>query len=80
MINYKPCFILDSHTKISKVQPDRSRQGLGGENSQTHQGRDGNLLSGRTARPHIHASGSGQRRPAGLPEVLDAAVGPRQAH
>src|SRR5215207_1357567 len=52
-------------------RPDRSCQGLGGENSQTYQGREGNLLSGCTARPHSHASGSGQRRPAGLPEVLD---------
>ena len=32
-----------------------------GENSQTYQGREGNLLSGCTARPHSHASGSGQR-------------------
>jgi non-heme chloroperoxidase len=42
-------------------RPDRSCQGLGGENSQTYQGREGNLLSGCTARPHSHASGSGQR-------------------
>ena len=42
-------------------RPDRSRQGLGEEIGQAHQGREGNLLSWRAARPHGHASGSGQR-------------------
>ena len=36
------------------------------KSAQAHQGREGNLLSGRAARPHRHASGSGQRRPARL--------------
>ncbi len=49
---------------------DRPRQGLGEEIGEAHQGREGDLLSGRAARPHGHASGSGQRRPAGLPPEL----------
>jgi transposase len=39
-------------------------QGLGEEVGQAHQGRQGNLLPGRSARPHRDPSGSGQRRPA----------------
>ena len=35
-----------------------------------HQGREGNLLSGRAARPHGHPPGSVQRRPAGVPAKL----------
>ena len=45
-----------------------------GEVGTTYQGRKGNLLSGCTPRPHRHASGSGQYRPAGVPEVLDIAA------
>ena len=47
-------------------RPDRARQGLGDEVGPAHQGREGNLLPGRAARHHGHASGSGQRRPIGL--------------
>ena len=36
-------------------RPDRSRQGRRGEVRPAHQGREGNLLSGRAARPHRHA-------------------------
>ena len=54
-------------------RPDRSGQGLGEEVGPAHQGREGNLLSGRAARPHGHASGSGQRRPIVLLEILDVA-------
>ena len=40
------------------------------KSAQAHQGREGHLLSGRAARHHGHASGSGQRRSAGLPPKL----------
>ena len=54
-------------------RPDRSRQGLGDEVGEAHQGREGHLLSGRAARHHGHAPGSGQRRAAGVPEIIDVA-------
>ena len=39
------------------------------KSAQADQGRQGDLLSGRAARPHGHASGSGQRRPARVPKA-----------
>ena len=43
-----------------------------------HQGRAGDLLPGRAARPHRHPPGPVQRRPAGLPPEL-ATIGTRGA-
>ena len=47
------------------------------KSAQAHQGREGNLLSRRAARPDRHASGSGQRRSAGLPPELVPVPGVR---
>ena len=46
------------------------------KSAQAHQGREGDLLPGRAARHHRHASGSGQRRPAGLPPKLVSTATP----
>jgi hypothetical protein len=52
-------------------RPNCSRQRCSKEISQAHQRREGNLLSWRASWPHGHTSGSGQRRPVVLPEVID---------
>ena len=45
---------------------DPTGQGLRQKVGQAHQGREGDLLSGRAARPNSHASRPGERRAIGL--------------
>jgi len=49
---------------------DRTGQGLRQKVGQAHQGREGDLLSGRAARPNSHASRPGERRAIGFPQGL----------
>ena len=49
-----------------------SHQEFGKEVSKAHKGCKRNLLSRSAARHNSHTSGSGQRRPPGIPPVLRA--------
>ena len=51
-------------------RPDRPGQGLGAQIGPAHQGRAGDLLPGRAARPDGHPPGPPQRRPARVPAKL----------